>query len=78
LNKSSGDPDYEATGIYDAVAAVAKSQCAMSKTDFYKLFDAKTRYHTEFDTTHYILKDIIGEAKPIEACGLHVKFSSHA
>jgi hypothetical protein len=76
------EADYEATGIYVAVAAVAKGQCAMSKTDFYKLFDAntrgKTRYHTEFDTTHYTLKDIIGEAKPIEACGLHIKFSSHA
>jgi hypothetical protein len=75
------EADYEATGIYDAVAAAAR-QCAISKIEFYKLFDAatrdKTRYHTEFDnTTHYILRDLIGEAKPIEACGLHVKFSSH-
>jgi hypothetical protein len=76
------EADYEATGIYDAVAAVAKGQCAISKLDFYKSFDAatrgKTRYHTEFDTTtHYTLRDLIGEAKPMEACGLHVRFRSH-
>jgi hypothetical protein len=76
------EADYEATGIYEAVAAVAKGQCAISKLDFYKSFDAatrgKTRYHTEFDTTtHYTLRDLIGEAKPIEACGLHVGFRSH-
>jgi hypothetical protein len=76
------EADYEATGIYQAVAGVAKGQCAMSEADFYKLFDAsrrgKTSYYTEFDTGHYTTKDLIGEAKPIFASGLHVKFSTHA
>jgi hypothetical protein len=74
--------DYESTGIYEAVAGVAKGQCAMSRADFYKLFDAnrrgKTSYHTEFDTTHYTTRDLIGETRPIFACGLHVKFSNHS
>jgi len=76
------EEDYEKTGIYEAVEAVAQGDCATSKADFYKLFDAATRgkmnYHKEVETTHYIMEDHIGAAKPLYVCGLHIKYSTHA
>ena len=72
------EAEYAGSGIYRAVAAVAKGECQLSQNEFYKLFDANTRgktsYHTEFDDTG---RNSIGTAKPIAACGLHVQFSSH-